>query len=79
MALEKTVSVDRIEILANGCVQVRTATVILDDGQQAGGSFHRHIISPGDDFSAQDPRVKAVCAAVHTPDVIAAFKAAKGA
>ena len=39
------------------------------------GTFHRHVIAPGDDYSAEDDRVKAVCAAVHTPEVIAAYQA----
>ena len=78
MSLEKNVSVDRVEVLANGCVQVRTLTVILDNGVQVGGSFHRHVIAPGDDFSAEEQRVKDICSVAHTADVVAAFKAAQG-
>lgn len=76
MALEKLIVVDRIEVVENGSVQVRTATRILDDGQTIGESFHRHVIAPGDDYSGEDARVKAVCAAMHTPAVIQAYKAA---
>lgn len=35
-----------------------------------------HIVIPGDDYSGQNERVAAVCAAVHTPEVIEAYKAA---
>ena len=75
MALEKIVLVDQIEIVENGCVQVRTATKIVEDGKEINRSFHRHVVAPGDDYSAEDDRVKAVCAAVHTPEVIAAYQA----
>jgi hypothetical protein len=75
--LEKIISVDLIEVVENGSVQVRTATKILDDGQEINRSFHRHVVAPGDDYSAEDARVKAVCAAMHTPEVIAAYQAAK--
>lgn len=74
--LEKVAVVDRIEVLENGCVQVRTRTSILEDGMQIGGSYHRHVVAPGDDYSAEDARVQAICAATHTADVVAAYKAA---
>ena len=74
--LEKVVSVDLIEVLENGSVQVRTKTAILEDGAQISGSFHRHVVSPGDDYSAEDARVKAICKATHTAAVVAAYKAA---
>lgn len=73
--LEKLIIVDRIEVLENGSVQVRTKTAIMEDGEQISGSFHRHVVTPGDDFSGEDDRVKAICTAVHTADVIAAYKA----
>ncbi len=79
MALEKIMVVDRIEVLENGSVQVRTKTAIMEDGKQISGTFHRHVISPGDDYSAETDRVKAVCAATHTADVIAAYNAAAAA
>jgi hypothetical protein len=34
MALEKTVGVDQIEVVGNGIIQVREATVITEDGKQ---------------------------------------------
>ena len=76
MALEKVEVVDRIEILENGVVQVRTRTSILEDGQQISGTFHRHVVAPGADYSGEDARVQAICAATHTAEVIAAYKAA---
>jgi len=77
MALEKVISVDLIEIVENSCIQVRTKTSIMEDGIEISGKFHRHVVAPGDDYSAEDARVKAICAAMHTPQVIAAYKAAQ--
>lgn len=79
MALEKISIVDRIEVVENGAVQVRTRTSILEDGRQISGTFHRHVVAPGDDYSGEDARVQAICAATHTADVIAAYKAATAA
>ena len=76
MALEKVQIVDRIEVVENGYVQVRTATRIMEDGKQISANFHRHVVAPGDDYSAEDARVQAICAATHTADVIAAYNAA---
>jgi len=79
MALEKQVTVDRIEVLENGCVQVRTRTSVFEDGVQISGTFHRHVVAPGDDYIGEDARVQAICAATHTADVIEAYKAATAA
>jgi hypothetical protein len=75
MALEKNVVVDKMEVLENGVVQVRTKTAILEDGEQISGTFHRHVVAPGDDYSAEDARVQAICKTTHTKDVVAAYKA----
>ena len=78
MALEKVISVDLVEVIENGCIQVRTKTAIKEDSVEISSKFHRHVVAPGDDYSAEDTRVKAICAAMHTPQVIAAYKAAQG-
>lgn len=74
--LEKIQIVDRIEVVESGVVQVRICTRIMEDGKQISGNFHRHVVAPGDDYSAEDARVQAICAAVHTAGVIAAYEAA---
>jgi len=56
-------------------VQVRTSTVIERDGEELTRSYHRHVIQAGDDYSAEDAEVQAVCSAVHTAEVIAAYEA----
>jgi hypothetical protein len=77
--LEKIEIVDRIEVIENGCIQVRTKTAIMEDGKQISGTFHRHVVAPGDDYSDEDARVQAICAATHTPEVVAAYQAAQAA
>lgn len=76
MALEKIEIVDLVEVVENGSVQVRTKTAILEDGKQISGTFHRHVVAPGEDYNNENNRVKAICAATHTPEVIAAYQAA---
>jgi hypothetical protein len=71
--LEKKVVNDLVEVLENGCVQVRTSTVVLENGKQISNAYHRHVIAPGQDYSKEDAKVQAICATVHTPEVIAAY------
>jgi len=77
MTLEKIKFVDRIEIVENNCIQVRVKTSVIEDGIQISGAYHRHVLAPGDDYSAEDAKVQAICATVHTPEVIAAYQAAQ--
>jgi hypothetical protein len=60
-------------------VQVRTKTAIKEDGVEISSKFHRHVVTPGDDYSNEDARVQAICAATHTADVVAAYVAAQEA
>ena len=67
---------DKVEIVGDfSHVQVRVATVIKRDGEEISRSFHRHVLAPGDDYSAEEAKVQAICAAVHTQDVIDAYAA----
>ena len=76
MALTKTVKVDKIEIVGDyKMVQVRTATVIEEDGAELSRSFHRHVIAPGDSTASETTEVQAICTAMHTAEVIAAYQA----
>jgi len=76
MALEKVISVDLIEIFENGTLQVRTKTAVKEDGVEISSKFHRHVVAPGDDYSAEEARVKSICAATHTQSVVDAYKTA---
>ena len=74
MSLTKEVTIDKIEIVENGNVQVRQVTKIMEDGNELSKSFHRWTIAPGEDYSNQTENVKAICQVTHTPAVIAAYK-----
>lgn len=79
MTLEKQITVDQIEVTESNHVQVRKKITVVEDGSVVAQSFHRHVIAPGDDYSNEDARVQAICAATHTPEVIEAYKAAVAA
>jgi len=76
MALTKTQKVDKIEVVDSGdwkMVQIRTATVITEDGTELSQSFSRHVIAPSDDWTSEDSEVQAICNAVHTTERITAY------
>ena len=75
--LEKIISVDLIEVVESGVIQVRTKTAIKEDGVEISSTFHRHVVVPGADVSGEDAKVQTICAAVHTPEVVAAYKEAQ--
>ena len=84
MAITKDVVADKIEVLERGQVQVRTATVIKEDGVELTRTFHRHVVEPSDkssgswedtDISSEDVRVQAVCNAAWTPEAKTAYQA----
>jgi hypothetical protein len=77
MALKKFISVDLIEFVENGTLQVRTKTAIKEDGVEISSKFHRHVVVPGADVSGEDAKVQAIAASIHTADVVAAYKAAQ--
>ena len=79
MALTEETVVDQVTAIEDGQLQVRTATVIKRDGVEISRSFHRRVVIPGDDLTNEDARVKAVGEVLHTPEVIAAYKAARAA
>ena len=76
MALTKVVTQDKIEIVGDyKHVQVRTKTAVMEDGVELSSGFHRHLVNAGDDYSAESTEVQAICAAVHTDAVVAAYAA----
>ena len=75
---EKTTVVDRIEVLADQTVAVRYVVTVTEDGKPFAEQVKGNYFKPGDDYSAEDAKVQAICAATHTDDVIAAYKAAQG-
>jgi len=77
MTLTEDTIVDSIDVLPDGQIQVRKANRVFRDGEEISKSYHRHVVSPGDDLSKEDPRVAEIGAVVHTAEVIEAFKAAQ--
>lgn len=75
MALVERKTIDKMEILENGKIQVREATIIEKDGVEIHRSFHRHIVYPGQDLTDQDPKVVAVANSIWTQEVIDAYLA----
>jgi len=73
MALTKETVVDKIEVLENGTLQVRSATRVLEDGEVLSSSFHRHTLAPGSDTSNEDAKVVAIANATWTADVVTAY------
>ena len=80
MALTKTETVDKVEVVemeAWSMVQVRTVTVIKEDDTELSRSYHRHVVSPTDDWTNESDKVKAICDAVHNDTTKAAYEAAQ--
>ena len=78
MALTKSTVNDKIEVINHGTwssVQVRTATIISEDGTEISRTFHRHVVMPDADLSAEDADVVAICTLVFSDAVKAAYAA----
>ena len=85
MALSESIEYDKIEVIHNTSVQVRKATVIKKDGTELTRSFERYVLEAGalddsdnlvdTDISGEPAEVSAICNAVWTTDVKAAWKA----
>ena len=85
MALTKEIVEDKIEVVGDfKKIQIRTASVIKEDGKEISRSFHRKVINPGTldgsdnlvntDTSKESAEVKAIATAVWTDSVKTAWK-----
>lgn len=74
---EKQTVIDRIEVMADHSVAVRYVVTVTEDGKPFAEQVKGKYFKPGDDYSAEDEKVKTICAIVHTPEVIAAYQAAQ--
>ena len=75
MAITKEVIQDKIEVVGDfKHIQVRTATVIKEDGVELSRSFHRHVVSPDSDSTNESADVKAMVKQFHTDAVKKAYK-----
>ena len=74
MAITKEIVQDKIEVVGDfKHIQVRTATVIKEDGVEISRSFSRHVVSPNDDSTNESADVKAMVKQFHTDAVKKAY------
>tara|TARA_B100001287_G_scaffold229284_1_gene199589 strand:- start:222 stop:470 length:249 start_codon:yes stop_codon:yes gene_type:complete len=62
------------EILPNQVIQIRTTTVVEEDGVELARNYHRHVVHPGDDVTNEPQEVQDIAAALWTADVISAYQ-----
>ena len=77
MALTEKIEIDRIEMQGDWNIQVRQSTVIEKDGKQVSRTFHRWVLTPDDDISGQEQKVKDIANAAWTPEVRQAYETFK--
>ena len=75
MSITKEIVEDKIEIVGDfKTIQIRTATVIKEDGVELSRSFHRHALQCTDDITNQSEEVQAICNAVWTDELKTAYQ-----
>ena len=75
MAITKETEISKIEVVGPyRAVQVRTDTVIKEDGTEISRKSHRRVLDSDMDISAEDAEVKAVANAVWTDTIKAAWE-----
>ena len=86
MAITKEIKIGSTEVVGDyKAVQVRTDTIIKEDGKQLSKTYHRHVLHPGTldgsdnlvdtDISGEDASVQAICNSVWTTDIKNSWKA----
>ena len=74
MAITKEIVQDKIEVVGDfKHIQVRTATVIKEDGVEISRSFSRHVVSPNSDISDESEDVQTMARQFHTDAVKKAY------
>ncbi len=74
MAITKEIVQDKLEIVGDfKHIQIRTATIIKEDGVEISRSYHRHVVAPNDDSTNESADVKAIVAQFHTDAVKKAY------
>ena len=76
MAITKRTEEDKIEVVGQfKHIQVRTATIIEEDGVELSRSFSRHVVAPDADVTGESAEVQGISATVHTQAVKDAYAA----
>ena len=74
MAITKETQIGKIEVVGKyKSVQVRTDTVVMEDGEELSRKYHRHALTPDAVITDEHNEVQAVCNAVWTQDVKDAY------
>ena len=73
MAIVERKIVDKIEVLENNLIQVRTASIIEKDGLELTRTFERKLLVPTDNIDSEDANVQAIANSIWTSDVISAY------
>lgn len=78
MAITKETQIGKIEVVGQyKSVQVRTDTVVMEDGEELSRKYHRHALMPDAIITDEHNEVKAVCNAVWTDQVKADYETFK--
>jgi len=78
MSITKETEIAKIEVVGQyKAIQVRTDTVIKEDGKEISRSSHRHVKHPDDDMSAEDAEVQSVANAIWTDEIKSAWSSFK--
>ena len=56
-------------------LQVRRADIVEKDGVEVGRTFHRHVLTPGSDYSSEPAVVQQIASATWTPAIVNAYQA----
>ena len=80
MAITKETQIGKIEVVGKyKSVQVRTDTVVMEDGEELSRKYHRHALMPDAIITDEHSEVQAVCNAVWTDEVKANYETFKAA
>ena len=66
----------KVEVLPDRTLQVRRSDIIKEDGVVVATSFHRHVVIPGADVTAEATVVQLIANALHDADTVTAYQAA---
>lgn len=73
--LTKRQEYGKIEILADGIIQLRVDTIIEEDGKELSRTYHRSTLAPGADISGiQSELITAITSVIWTREAIDAYK-----
>ena len=78
MAITKTTEIGKMEIVTEfKHIQVRTDTVLKEDGVELSRTFHRHVVTPNissDNLAKEDAQVQGIANAIWTDEIKTAWQ-----